>query len=37
MMFKEQTKNDLPVHNNGLVGGFNSIENYSYHKYEIIP
>ena len=25
------------VHNNGLVGGFNSIENYSYHKYKIIP
>lgn len=29
MIFKEQTKNDSPVHNNGLVGGFNSIENYS--------
>ena len=29
MIFKEQTKNDSPVHNNDLVGGFNSIENYS--------
>lgn len=37
MIFKEQTKNDSPVHNNGLVGGFNSIENHSYRKLEIIP